>query len=147
MLLKESIKISNRVKQLSLLTFLFLIIGTLSELFLLHHYEGWQQFIPIVLISLSLVFLLLIRINKNEWVVKSFQILMILSALSGIYGTYLHLRANYEFEQEMIPTAQMWDLLLESLTGALPALAPGSMIVFALIGFTYLTIIKQHHEK
>jgi hypothetical protein len=46
----------------------------------------------------------------------------------------------------MKPTAKMWDLLFESFTGALPALAPGSMIVFALAGFTYITLTKENYE-
>ncbi|MEO1715042.1 MAG: hypothetical protein AAFU60_17060, partial [Bacteroidota bacterium] len=70
-------------------------------------------------------------------------ITLLLTALSGVYGAYLHLQANYEFEQEMRPSAENWDLLVESLSGALPALAPASMIVLALIGYSYSMLIKQ----
>ena len=68
---------------------------------------------------------------------------MLLTALSGVYGTFLHLRANFEFEQEMKPTETGLNLFLESLSGALPALAPGSLIALALIGYSYLILLKQ----
>lgn len=76
----------------------------------------------------------------------SFQLLMVATALSGLYGIYLHLRANYEFELEMKPTLGGWELFTESLSGALPALAPASMIVLALIGYSYSILLKQHYE-
>ena len=70
-----------------------------------------------------------------------------LTSLSGIYGAFLHLQANYEFEQDMKPTANFWELFSESLSGALPTLAPMSMVVLALIGYSYLILIKQQNEK
>jgi hypothetical protein len=72
-----------------------------------------------------------------------FKVILGCTALSGIYGTFLHLRANYEFELEMKPNARDWDLFIESLSGALPTLAPGSMIVLALIGYSYILLLKQ----
>tara|TARA_B100000767_G_scaffold269985_1_gene292810 strand:+ start:1707 stop:1856 length:150 start_codon:yes stop_codon:yes gene_type:complete len=47
----------------------------------------------------------------------------------------------------MKPTANFWELFSESLSGALPTLAPMSMIVLALIGYSYLILIKQQNEK
>ena len=54
---------------------------------------------------------------------------------------------SFTFEQDMKPTANFWELFLESLSGALPTLAPMSMIVLALIGYSYLILIKQQNEK
>jgi len=47
----------------------------------------------------------------------------------------------------MKPTATKWELFSESLSGALPTLAPMSMLVLALIGYSYLILIKQQNEK
>lgn len=132
------------VKQLIVVALLFMMVGTITELFLLHHYEGLSQLIPIFCIGTSLIFMVILLFRKNLLLMKAFSLLMGISALSGLYGTFLHLKANFEFEQEMKPTATFWDLLLESLSGALPALAPASMIVFALIGITYITLLKQN---
>jgi hypothetical protein len=132
------------VKQLIVVALLFMMVGTITELFLLHHYEGLLQLIPIFCIGTSLILMVILLFRKNLLLMKAFSLLMGISALSGLYGTFLHLKANFEFEQEMKPTASFWDLLLESLSGALPALAPASMIVFALIGITYITLLKQN---
>lgn len=136
-----------RVQRLLSAALVLMMVGTITELFLLHHYEGYLQLIPILCIAISLFVMLILAIKPHSMLMKLFQILMGLSALSGVYGCFLHLKANYEFEQEMKPTADSWDLFIESLSGALPALAPASMIVFALIGFTYLTLLKQKHEQ
>jgi hypothetical protein len=132
------------VKQLIVVALLFMMVGTITELFLLHHYEGLLQLIPIFCIGTSLILMVILLFRKNLLLMKAFSLLMGISALSELYGTFLHLKANFEFEQEMKPTASFWDLLLESLSGALPALAPASMIVFALIGITYITLLKQN---
>jgi len=72
---------------------------------------------------------------------------LVLSSFSVIYDVVLHLQANYEFEQDMKPTANFWELFSESLSGALPTLAPMSLLVLAFIGYSYLILIKQHNEK
>ncbi|MDX1629889.1 MAG: hypothetical protein R3345_14375, partial [Fulvivirga sp.] len=73
---------------------------------------------------------------------------LVACGISGILGFYFHLKANIEFETELHPTQSVTDTLLASFSGALPALAPGSMIVFALVGFIYLLFKKKlnHHE-
>lgn len=64
------------------------------------------------------------------------------TAFSGLLGVYFHMKANFEFESELRPKLSFTQHLLDSFSGALPALAPGSMVVFALIGYTYIYI--QH---
>lgn len=144
---KRSISNLFSATQLLVVALLFMMMGMVTELFLLHHYEGWLQLIPILCVGTSLALMIVLQFRKNELLMKAFSWLMGVSALSGLYGTFLHLEANYEFEQEMKPTATFLDLFIESLSGALPALAPASMIVFALIGITYITLLKQNDEK
>ncbi|KPM32309.1 Hypothetical protein I595_1960 [Croceitalea dokdonensis DOKDO 023] len=107
------------------------------------HYEDALQLIPILCIgfSVGLLFVLILKGTKLAEVL--FKLLLGLTALSGVYGTFLHLNANYEFEQEMRPTETTWNLFIESLSGALPALAPCSMLVLALLGYSYLLLLKQ----
>jgi amino acid permease len=131
------------VKQLILVAILFMMIGTAMELYLLDHYEGTLQLIPLLCIGATLLVMLLLFVRKTGLLMGIFQILLGLTALSGVYGVFLHLRANYEFEQEMKPTAEPWDVFVESLAGALPSLAPASMIVLALIGYSYLLLLKR----
>lgn len=122
---------------------LFILFGTAMELYLLGHYEDFYQLIPLVCIGSALLVFVILFFKRAIWVMRLFKIIIVLTALSGIYGIGLHLQANYEFEQELKPTASVWNLLAESLSGALPTLAPGSMIVLALIGYSYTILLKQ----
>ena len=132
-----------RLKRTLFITLLFIAIGTVMELYLLEHYEDRLQLIPIVCIALLLVLVIVLRFQKSKGLEWIYKLVLLLTSASGVYGVFLHLNANYEFEQEMRPSAKAWDLFVESLSGALPTLAPASMIVLALIGYSYLTLLKQ----
>lgn len=131
------------LKRILVIALLFMTIGTAMELYLLSHYEDFNQLIPLIILALGLLFALIIIRWPTSLFKRLFKLVLVLMALSGIYGTYLHLQANYEFELEMTPTASGLDLFVESLSGALPALAPASMIVLALLGYSYLILLKQ----
>ena len=129
------------------LTILMVLIGTGLELYLIDHYEDELQLIPLIIIALGLLSFIAHLWSGSEKLIKPFQFILVICALSGLLGTYFHLRANFEFEQEMRSSLATSELFWESLSGALPALAPMSMIVFTLLGFTYLLIIKKNDEK
>ena len=131
------------LKQVITVALLFMMAGTAMELYLLEHYEDVLQLIPILCIGIALLLVIILLFRRTSITMGLFKLVLGATALSGVYGTFLHLRANYEFELEMKPTVKGWDLFLESLSGALPSLAPGSMIVFALIGYSYLILLKQ----
>ena len=135
------------LKKLLLIAIFFMAMGTGLELYLLDHYEDTFQMIPIICLLLSLSVFVFIQFKPIRSAYQVFKISLLLSALSGLYGTFLHLKANYEFEAEIKPSADPWSLFLESLSGAFPALAPGSMILFALIGYSYLILINQTNEN
>jgi hypothetical protein len=136
----------NRAKKIITAALLFMLLGTAAELYLLEHFEDTLQLIPLIGIGGALLVLFGLLYQRTPVLVTVFKILLALTGLSGFYGTFLHLRANYEFELEMRPTAAGWDLFRESLSGALPALAPLSMVVLALIGYSYLLLIKQEQR-
>ena len=138
-----------RLKQVLVFALLFMIVGSLLELYLLDHYEDTWQLIPILSVGTTLVTLLILFFKKTTKVVNLFKAVLILTALSGVYGVYLHLQSNFEFEQDMKPTATNFELITDSLSGALPTLAPMSLVVLACIGYSYLILIQQQqqHEK
>ena len=135
--------LQHRAKRVIVAAFLFMMIGTALELYLLDHYEDIKQLIPLLCIGTAVLVLCILFFRQTKPLTRIFKLVLAITALSGIYGTCLHVLANYEFEQEMKPTTGGWDLFLESLSGALPALAPASMIGFALLGYSYLIIIQQ----
>lgn len=134
--------------RLLLATFLFAQIGVAAELLLIGHFEDFRQLIPLILIGVTL--------GVTGWTVSAgagagagtetgagraaawaFRACLVLMAVSGLVGQFLHLRGNMEFEIERDASLRGWALLWESLGGATPALAPGTMVLIALIGFAY----------
>ena len=115
------------------------LAGTGAELILLEHYgDGWQM-VPLALIGSGLAVLLWHGVTRGAASVIALQVVMALFLVSGIAGMLLHHKANAEFEQEMDPSLGGLALWKEALSGATPALAPGTMIQLGLIGlvFTY----------
>ena len=62
--------------------------------------------------------------------------------LSAGIGIFFHLKVNIEFELEMYPNMKGLTLIWESLKGATPALAPGTMLASGMIGLLYLRVSK-----
>ncbi len=127
----------KQIRSLLLVIFLLGVLGAGSELILLGHYEEPWQLVPLGMIGLSLA-VLVVRLFRNDArVLRIFQVCMLLFVAAGILGVYLHYQSNVEFELEMNPAAAGWELIRESLSGAMPALAPGTMVHLGLIGLLY----------
>ena len=110
-------------------------VGTLSELFLMEHTDGVWQLAPVVLLGGGVIAIAAHALNQHHVPsIRGFQGLMVVFVLSGIIGIILHYLGNAEFEREMQPDARGLLLVKESLMGATPALAPGTMIQLGLIG-------------
>jgi hypothetical protein len=62
---------------------------------------------------------------------------MVLSMVSGAAGSLLHYRGNVEFEIESMPGLTSFALFKQSMTGATPALAPGTMVLIGALGLLF----------
>lgn len=113
------------------------LLGTATELILLQHYEDWKQLVPLALIGLALVSVVWHAIAPGATNVRVLQALMTLFVFAGPVGMALHYGANSEFEREMDPSLAGYRLFTESLSGATPLLAPGTMVQLGLIGLVY----------
>lgn len=129
------------LRQAVLALFLFGAAGSLLELVLLEHVEDPWQWAPLVLLGLSLLALAVLAIFRRgragALCLRAFQGVMVLFLASGVVGLWLHYEGNMEFELEMYPSRQGWELFRETLGGATPALAPGMMILLGLLGLAY----------
>ncbi len=134
------------IKKMVVFTIFMFLVGTGLELILLSHYEDEWQLIPIILLALGLIAFTILLVRYSSILMSTTRSILVASGLSGLLGTYFHMKANFEFEQEIRSSLPTVELLWESLSGALPALAPMSMIVFTLLGFIYLKIIKENDE-
>ena len=126
--------------RLLLAIFGFGLLGTAMELLLLEHYEDRTQLIPLVIIALGLTSAIWLWTSASDAAVQAFRATIALFVLSGIVGLILHYRGNVEFERERAPELNGLALFWEAIRGATPALAPGSMILLAAIGYAALRV-------
>ena len=117
------------------------MLGTLAELYLLEHTEDWWQLVPLYLLGMGPFVVVWSMFQPSPASLRSLQALMALYVLAGLLGTYQHYTGNVEFELEMYPSRAGFELFWESLKGATPALAPGTMTMFGLLG---LATIFRH---
>jgi len=113
------------------------LLGTAAELILLDHYEDWKQIVPLALIGLALASVVWHVVAPSASNVHALQAVMTLFLFSGAIGVGLHYGANAEFEHESDPSLSGYPLFKESLAGATPLLAPGTMVQLGLIGMIY----------
>jgi hypothetical protein len=113
------------------------LIGIGAELLLMGHTDGWTQVIPLLLIGLSLLNLGWYALGRSGLSLQVFRVIMLLSIVSGALGSLLHYRGNVEFEIERTPGLKGISLFRESITGATPALAPGTMALLGALGLLF----------
>jgi hypothetical protein len=135
------------LSRLLLWTFLLAVVGTGAELLLLSHYEDWWQQVPLVVLAAGLAAAAWQEIRRTPGSVRLFQATMALFIAAGMLGVLLHYQSNREFELETYPTMAGMELLRETLTGAIPALAPGALVHIGLIGFAYAYVRRAERVR
>ena len=110
------------------------VAGMGTELLLIGHVEGILQLTPVLLLALGLGVAGWHAWRARAASLRALQTTMVLFVISGLAGIILHYRGNAEFELEMYPTLGGIELVRETLTGATPVLAPGSMTLLGLVG-------------
>lgn len=116
---------------------LIMISGLLLELIFIGHYENFWQNLPLTLLFVSFISILFLKKIKWIYVLNSIFLAVI---IVGFLGVFLHLKNNYEFEMELNARLSSWQLFTRSLTGALPVLAPGSLVPLGLLGLLLVKI-------
>lgn len=116
---------------------LFGSIGVLVELLLIGHTEDWWQIVPLALLGGVVIVAVSAAIACSRKVLISIRLVMWACVLSGVTGQWLHYSGNAEFEREMYPNLAGVELFQESMSGATPVLAPGTMTVIGLLGLVF----------
>lgn len=128
----------SRIRRFILAVLLFGMIGMVTELVLLSHYEDASQFIPLVLIVFALAVVAWHGARPSAGTVRALQAVMTLFLLAGITGVGFHFNGAAEFQREMDPSQAWWDLFKKVVrVQAPPVLAPGVMIQLGFIGLIY----------
>jgi hypothetical protein len=125
------------LRQLVFGLIVFGMAGLLVELILLEHYDGWRQWIPLVLLALGLIDVAIVFRRTTPGTLKGFRILMGLYVVIGGFGLWFHLSGNMEFALERDATLSGVRLLLKSVHGGTPILAPGALTQLGLLGLAF----------
>jgi hypothetical protein len=136
------ISVSSRMRGSLKVILGFSMLGVAAELALLGHTEEVAQRVPLVLLGLGFLTLLAMR-RPSVWALRAFLLTMALFVFGGVLGVWLHYRGNVEFELEMSPASAGWELFREAMTGATPALAPGTMVLLGLVGL----VVGYRHPR
>ena len=110
------------------------VVGTGAELILLGHVEDSAQWIPVVGCAAAIPVLLWHGSKPSAATIAVVRALMATFIVAGVIGVGLHYGGNAEFERERDPRAGGWPFIRNTLSGATPVLAPGSMVLLGLVG-------------
>ena len=130
---------SVSLRSILLLLVLIGIVGLIAELLLLKHTDSFNQWIPLIVLTVGLVSSILVLFRPAPGSIRLFRWIMASFVIAGILGLYLHYRGNVEFALERNPEMHGLSLLWKALRGATPTLAPGALAQLGLLGlaFTY----------
>jgi hypothetical protein len=136
-----------RTRRGLLALFAFGVLGTGVELLLLEHFEDWKQWLPLVLLGLALPLAAWVASGDDGLRLRALMGLCWAFVASGVLGVVLHYRANMEFELEMYSSLSGFDLFRKSITGATPALAPGTMVLLGFLGLLFVHAGLQNADS
>jgi hypothetical protein len=115
------------------------LLGTVTELVLLEHYEQLLQLVPVALIAAALIAIAWQVISKNAASLRALEIIMVLFVLAGFAGVLAHFHGSAEFQLDLNPSMSNWELLEKVMRAkAPPLLAPGMMLQMGLLGLIYV---------
>ena len=115
------------------------LLGTVTELLLLEHYEQPMQFVPLVLIVAAVAALVWETRRRDATSLATLGIVMVLFILAGVLGMVAHFHGSAEYQLELNPSMGTWVLLEKVLRAkAPPLLAPGMMMQLGLLGLAYV---------
>jgi hypothetical protein len=125
-----------RMRQFLLIISAGVFVMTVTELFFLSHWTETIQILPFVLSGWGLIALLLAYFRPSPATIKSLRWSMIVIGLCSLIGIYEHMSNNLGFQMEIQPNSTTWELILATLEGANPVLAPGILMLGAATGWT-----------
>ena len=142
------------LRRLLLALLLFGLVGTGTELILTGHDEDVWQFIPLIVLGMSLVagFVMSVVITRrfaaSTIAIRIFQATMVLLILSGGLGSLLHYQASVEFKREMDPSLNGFALFSSVIQSkAPPTLAPGTLALLGFLGLACVFRLDIHDRS
>jgi hypothetical protein len=129
----------DRLRRWILIVLTIGLVGTITELVLLEHYEKPMQLVPVALIAIGIATLVWHVMKEDPASRRAVIVVMALFVLSGFVGVLVHFLGSAEFQLELEPDMGMWELVEKVMRAkAPPVLAPGMMLQFGLLGLAYV---------
>lgn len=116
-------------------------VMTVIELVFIGHWNKTIQFLPFTLSGLGLLTLIFARWRPSRRSINALRWSMIVIAACSFIGVFEHMARNLEFWLEIEPDATPWELIAATVNGGIPILAPGILLLGAVIG---LTAVYRH---
>jgi hypothetical protein len=124
----------SRLRQYLLIISAGVFVMTVTELFFLSHWTETIQYLPFLLSGLGLITLVLAYFRPSRSTLLILRWAMAIIALCSLIGFYEHMSNNLAFQKEIQPNSTTWELILSTLEGGNPVLAPGILTLGAVIG-------------
>lgn len=131
----------ERLRQYLLIISAGIFAMTTVELIFVGHWNLSIQYLPFALCAFGLIILGMTYFRPSAGTYKSLRWSMIIIGALSFIGFFMHIYTNYSFWLEIQPEATATELLTNTLNGGIPILAPGILLLGAVIG---LTATYQH---
>ncbi|MFF0902227.1 UNVERIFIED_CONTAM: hypothetical protein RF653_02430 [Kocuria sp. CPCC 205316] len=112
------------------------VLGALTELAMLRHWQGPAQLVPWAVLAVLLAGAVAWLVQRSTWTARTVRVAAVVSVLGSAYGVYEHVLANlragpvdprYADAWESMPgAAQLW-AATSGAVGPSPVLVPGTM--------------------
>ena len=134
-----SVSVEARLRGILCSLAIFAFLFTPVELLLLEHTGDWVQLIPFAACFFGLVAAGWVLVEPSAMRIRNARLLSGAVVLTALIGSIRHLLHNLELELELHADTSWMEALWPSLHGAAPFLAPGILILGALmvLGATY----------
>lgn len=130
-----------RLRQFLLIISAGVFVMTLIELIFIGHWNQTIQYLPFALSGLGLVTLAVAYLRPSPGSIRFMRWSMIVIAICSFIGFYEHMSNNLSFWREIQPNSTTWEFVVATFNGGIPILAPGILLLGAVIG---LTAIYRH---
>jgi hypothetical protein len=137
----NSDSILARLRQFLLIITAGIFIMTVTELIFVGHWNETIQFLPFALCGLGLITLAVAYFRPSRRSINTMYRSMIVIGVCSFIGFYEHMSNNLSFWLEIQPNATTWELIVATFNGGVPVLAPGILLLGAIIG---LAATYQH---
>ena len=114
---------------------------TITELIFVSHWNRNIQYLPFALCGLGLAMLGGAFFRPSRATVSALRGSLLIIGVCSLIGFHQHMWTNYSFWREIQPEASTWELIVATVNGGVPVLAPGILLLGAIIG---LTAVYRH---